>query len=45
MTCVDFGVIVHVRVGEGLDIKVRDPIMELVVTRQDEVSILASYFS
>ena len=40
-TCVDFGVIMQVCGGEGLDIKVGDPITELVVTRRDEASLLA----
>ena len=40
-TCVDFGVVTHVRGGEGLACKVGDTITELVVTRHDKASLLA----
>ena len=40
-TCVYFGVVTHVRGGEGLYRMVEDPIMDLVVTCRDEASILA----
>ena len=40
-TCVYFGVVTHVRWGEGLARKVGDPITEIVVTRRDEASLLA----
>ena len=39
--CVDFGVLVHVRWGEGLARKVGNTITELVMTRRDKASILA----
>ena len=39
-TCVDLGVITHLCGGEGLALKVGDPITDLVVTRRDETSPL-----
>ena len=41
VTCVDFGVVKHVPVGEGLARKVGDPIMDIFVTRQDKASLLS----
>ena len=35
VTCLYFGVIMHVRGGEGISCKVGNPIMELVVVRCD----------
>ena len=40
-TCKDFGVVVHVRWGEGLGRNVGEPTTELVVTRRDEATLLA----
>ena len=40
-TCVDFGVVMHVWGGKGLDCKVGDPITELFVNCRDEASLLA----
>ena len=39
--CLDFGVVIQVRGGEGLTRKVGYPITEIVVTRRDEASLLA----
>ena len=39
-TCEDFGVVRHVRGGEGLSYKVGDPIMDLVVICCDETTLL-----
>ena len=36
--CKYFGVVAHVRGGEGLSCKVDDPIMELVLTLRDEAT-------
>ena len=40
-TCVYFGDVTHVHGGEGLSLKVCDPITELIVTRHDDASLLA----
>ena len=40
-TCVYFGVVTHVRGGEGLSCKVGDPIKDIFLTRHDESSLLA----
>ena len=39
-TCVDFGVVTHVRGSEVLACKVGDPITEIFVTRRGEASLL-----
>ena len=41
MTCVDFGIVMHMRGGEDLVHKVSDPIRGIVVTRCDEAYLLA----
>ena len=40
-TFVDFGVVTHIHWGEGLALKVGNPITYLVVTRCDEAPLLA----
>ena len=40
-TYVDFGVVMHVCGGEGLTRKVGSSIMEIIVTRRAEASLLA----
>ena len=40
-TCVYFGVITHMRWGEGLARKVGNPITGLIVMRHDEASLSA----
>ena len=39
--CEYFGVLAHMRGGEGLSCMVRDPITEIVVTRRDKAALLA----
>ena len=39
-TCVYFGVVTHVCMGEGLAYKVGDPITELIVTHHDDPSLI-----
>ena len=39
--CVDFGVVTHVRWGEGLVRKVGNTLTEIVLTCLDEASLLA----
>ena len=40
-TCVDEGVVAHVRGREVFSGKVRNPVMELVMSRRDEASLFA----
>ena len=41
VTCVDFGVVTHMRGDEGLARKVDNPITELIMTHLDEASLLS----
>ena len=41
MTCVDEGVIMHVRGIENLSVKVCDPITQLVATRGNEAALFS----
>ena len=40
-TCEYFGVVAHVRGGEGLPYKVGDPITDLTVTRRNEAALFS----
>ena len=40
-TCEYFGVVAHMRRGDGLSCKVGEPITELIVTRRDEAALFA----